>query len=303
MQLLDMPGEPKSSDISYDGSMVAVGFDNGDLRLYTLPNIELYREISKAHDENIKRLAFSPDGKYLATASFDNTAKLWQVSDGKLLQTFTGHTDAVHGIAFSPDGSHIATASYDGRIGLFEIGKEDGQFYEAHEGHVNSVEFDEKGEKLLSAGDDGKTRLWDIREWPPALLQDFPKSADQITWAALSPDGSRVASVGRDFIVHVFSTKDGTETRRLIGHENMVFRVAFSPDSGQIATVSGDATVRFWDLENGECLFTLQLPAPPSPYPVRLWDFTFRCTPTGCWLAVPLTRGKLAVYEMGGIYD
>lgn len=303
MLIADMPSEPASSAISPDGSFVAVGFANGGLCLYSLPEVQQIWEVSEAHSKDTQRMTFSPDGKHLATASFDNTAKLWQVSDGKLLQTFTGHTNAVHGIAFSPDGSRIGTASYDGRIGLFDIRTGKGQFHEAHEGiDINSVEFDSGGEKLLSSSDQN-VRLWDIRQWPPALLQDFPKSADNIMWAAISPDGSRVARVGRDFIVHIFSTKDGTETQRLVGHENIVFRVTFSPDSGQIATVSADATVRFWDLETGECLFTLQLPAPPSPYPVRLWDFTFRCTPTGCWLAVPLTRGKLVVYHMGMIYD
>ncbi|MDM8536286.1 hypothetical protein QUF70_05995 [Desulfobacterales bacterium HSG17] len=302
MRVKDIPGEPNSSAISPDGKMIAVGFKGDGLRLYSLPDISMIWEINEAHSDRTFRLSFSPDGKQIASASLDKTAKLWQVSDGKPIQTFTGHTRAVHGIAFSPDNKHISTASFDGRIGLFEIGREQGQFHEAHEGRVNSVEFDKKGEKLVSAGDDGAIRLWDIREWPPKLLRDFSKSADQVTWAAISPDGSRVAGVGRDYIVHIFNTNDGRETQRFVGHENMVFRVAFSPDGGQVATVSSDATVRFWDLETGEALFTLRLPT-NSGVPVPLWDFTFRCTPTGCWLAVPLTRGKLVVYNMGEVYD
>lgn len=68
-----------------------------------------------------------------------------------------------------------------------------------------------------------------------------------------------------------------------------------------MATVSADATVRFWDLTAGTALFTLRLPT-NSGYPVPLWDFDFRCTGPDCWIAVPLTRGKLVLYHLTGIY-
>ncbi len=80
-------------------------------------------------------------------------------------------------------------------------------------------------------------------------------------------------------------------------------RAIFSPDNQQLATVSADATLRLWDLDAGEALFTLRLPTTNRDSPVPIWDFDFRCTPTGCWIAVPLTRGKLALYDFGQIYD
>jgi WD40 repeat protein len=83
-----------------------------------------------------------------------------------------------------------------------------------------------------------------------------------------------------------------------VGHEQTVYRAIFSSDGGQLATVSSDATVRLWDLDTGAQLFALRLPADRSP-PNPLWDFDFRCTATGCWIAVPLTRGKLALYDLG----
>ena len=66
--------------------------------------------------------------------------------------------------------------------------------------------------------------------------------------------------------------------------------------------MSSDSDLRLWDLGTGGELFTLRLPAHRSS-PNPLWGFDFRCTPTGCWIAVPLTRGKLALYEFGKIYD
>jgi WD40 repeat protein len=304
-QLVDLPGEAKSAAIASNGTYVAVGFASGAVRLYALPDMRLVGEEEKAHERDIKRLSFSADGTLLASASFDDTAKLWAVApDGTLTarQTFSGHTDAVHGLAFSPDDTRLATASYDGRIGLFTVGTEEKQFIDAHAGQVVSVAFDSSGSRLLSAGiDDKPVRLWDLSSNPPTQVQAF-SAQDTLLWATLAPDGHTMASVGRDQLVQVYSTHDARLLHRQVGHEQTVSRAIFSPDGQQLATVSGDATLRLWDLHSGGELFSLRLPTPRYP-PRPLWDFDFRCTPTGCWIAVPLTRGKLALYDFGSITD
>ncbi|MFO1433116.1 MAG: WD40 repeat domain-containing protein [Candidatus Competibacteraceae bacterium] len=299
--VIDLPGEPYSAAIAPDGSQVAVGFADGGLRLYALPDGRLSWEKAGVH-KNVYSIAFSPDGQQLASAGFDDkTVKLWQTGDGQLLQTFSGHRQAVYRVAFSPDGQSLATASYDGQLGLFRIDEEQGRFHKAHDGHVNSVAFDSSGKRLVSTGDDGAVRLWDLASWPPVLQQEFPKAGDMVIWVAFSPDGNHIASVGRDYVVHILNARNGQEEQALIGHEQTVLRVAFSPDGGQVATVSADATVRFWDLTAGTALFTLRLPT-NSGYPEPLWDFDFRCTGPDCWIAVPLTRGKLVLYRLTGIY-
>ncbi|WP_219909237.1 WD40 repeat domain-containing protein [Nitrosomonas oligotropha] len=99
------------------------------------------------------------------------------------------------------------------------------------------------------------------------------------------------------------ATQSSSEPLRLAGHEQTVFKTIFSPDSRQLATVSADMTVRLWDLDTRSELFRLRLPYEFNNQ-VPLWDFDFRCTPTGCWIAVPLTSGKLALYNLGKInYD
>jgi WD40 repeat protein len=305
-RLVDLPGPASSAAIAPDGQAVAVGLNSGALRLYALPEMRVMGEQEKAHSTKVKRLSFNADGTVLASASFDDTAKLWAVApDGTLTarQTFSGHTDAVHGLAFSPDGTLLATASYDGRVGLFTVGTEEKRFIDAHEGKVASVAFDPSGHRVVSAGIKDKTaRLWDLTTHPPTQLHAFPIALDQLLWATLNPDGHAMASVGRDQVVEVYATYDAQLRHRLVGHEQTVFRAIFSPDGHQLATVSSDATLHLWDLDTGGELFSLRLPthrAPPAP----LWDFDFRCTPTGCWIAVPLTRGKLALYEFGKIYD
>ncbi len=122
-RLLDVPGEAKAAAIAPDGMQVAVGFDDGSIRLYELPVGRLVDEVEDAHGATIKRLVFNADGGSLASAGFDNNTKLWSVSgDGELTaqQTFTGHHAHVHGVAFSPDGKTLATASYDGSVGSFQ---------------------------------------------------------------------------------------------------------------------------------------------------------------------------------------
>jgi len=377
-KMVDLPSEPISTAISPDANFVAVGFRNGDLRLYSLPDGHLLWEQKEVHTDKVARLAFNADGTLLASAGFDNVAKLWKVnmsregqpkvarqfiagqqiagqqrkvektpgnqtpgnqkpgnelpgysqsslrdSDANAvnmsregqpkidrqfiagqqiaglteIQTFAGHTRAVHAVAFSPDSKTLATASYDGKIGLFTIGKDEKRFIEnAHEGKVASVVFDSSGTRLLSCGEDGSIRLWSITANPPSLLREFPKAQDKLLWASLSPDDKRVAAVGRDQVVFIYNARDGREEYRLVGHEQAIHRVIFSPDSQQVATASGDTTVRLWDLNNGKELFVLQLPANVGN---ALWDFDFRLTPKGtCLIAVPLTRGKLVLYEL-----
>jgi WD40 repeat protein len=128
-QTVNLPSSPISTTIAPDGNSVAVGFKDGSLRLYSLPKSNLLWENSTAHSNNINRLAFNSDGTLLASASSDTTAKLWQVKNGKLQQTFIGHKHEIHTITFSPDDHVIATASYDAEIGLFTVGTEQKNFY------------------------------------------------------------------------------------------------------------------------------------------------------------------------------
>ncbi len=305
LHIMDIASELASVSIAPDGGSVALGFADGSLRLYSLsePDKLLWKS-EKAHTRDVQRLAFSPDSTLLASASLDNTVKLWRIKQGIVQEQrmLFGHTDGISAAVFSPDGQMLVTSSYDGRVGLFTIGDKEPVFFVANEEkEINSVAFDATGTRLLSVGSNG-VRLWDIKNNLPSLMENFAHIQDKVTWVDFSAKSQRFAIVGREPFINIYSFPDGELQHRLFGHKNTILRAEFSPDGQQLASVSGDATVRFWDLNNGNELFALRLPALPSP-PAPLWDFDFRCTPKSCWIAVPLTSGKLVLYDLGLIYE
>jgi len=314
---VELSSKPYSVAINPSGRSVVVGFQDGTLHWYSLPKSppsgepasppQLLAEKLKAHRTWITALAFNSDGTLLASGSVDKTAKLWQVSEETQFeeqQTFLGHNSTIAAVAFSPDARLVATASTDSSIGLFTIGSEQKYFYQAaHDGRVYSIAFNSQGNQLLSGGADGYIRVWEL--YQNKSLWSI-SSSQGIMWASLSPDDNRLAHVGQDSLVHVYKAdalKDFYLPQySLRGHRNTIRRVIFSPDSQQLATASADSTVRmWWDLSNPieHHLFTLNLPTKRP-----LSDFDFRCTPKGrCWMAVPLSEGRLAVYDLGLIYD
>ncbi|MDM8568578.1 WD40 repeat domain-containing protein [Thiotrichales bacterium HSG1] len=300
---IDLQEELSSTAISPDGKKVAVGLADGRLRQYSLENRELIWESTddNKHKRDVQRLAFNLQGNLLVSVSLDKMVKVWQ--DGKLQRTFN-HQDSVSSVTFAPNSNLIVTTSYDGQIGLFNPDTGEANFIkQAHAGEeINSVVFDADGRHLLTASDQ-EIRLWQIQDNSLKQLKTLTKSESTILWAAISPNGKRYATVGRDNLVKIYSTEDGKKQHKLPGgHDDSVMKAIFSPDNDQIATVSGDGTLRFWDLTTTDVteIFKLRLPIKNKP---PLWDFDFKCTSNGCWIAVPLTNGKLMLYDMGHIYD
>jgi WD40 repeat protein len=115
----------------------------------------------KGHDALVYSLAFSPDGKLLATAGFDNVVILWDFAAGKEARKLTGHTGAVYCVAFSKDGKLLASSSLDKTIRLWNVA--DGKFLREIKGHtgiVDSVAFSPDGKQLASCSEDKSVRLW-----------------------------------------------------------------------------------------------------------------------------------------------
>jgi WD40 repeat protein len=206
----------------------------------------------KAHSALIHCLAVSPDGKLLATASFDNTVKIWEISpDGtikdKEKKTLTGHTGPVYAVAFDPkDPNVVATASQDktGRVWDISSGKVKAEL-KGHADIVDTVAFSPDGKTLATAGADKSVRLWNAADGKE--LKNLGAHDGSVYTVAFSPDGKLLASAGsgKDNLVKVWDVKGQKELTQLKGHEQPVTSLAFAADD-ELVTTSMDRTIRVW---------------------------------------------------------
>jgi WD40 repeat protein len=211
------------------------------------------------HTDQVHAVAFSPDGKLLATASWDRTVRLRDAATGAQRgQPLTVSRDAVNTAAFSPDGKLLATAGWDQTVRLWDVatGGQHGNPITGNEDTINAVAFSPDSKLLATAGRDGTARLWRVDTGKPSG-RPFTGHEDEVQDVAFSPDGKLLATASWDGTARLWEVETGRPYGQPIsgpddsGSDNSIRGVTFSPDGKLLATAGGDRTARLWRVESG----------------------------------------------------
>jgi WD40 repeat protein len=213
------------------------------------------KPVKAAHMTIVEALAFSPDGKYIASGAYGEVT-LWDAATGTLKQKFTGFADRVVTLSFSPDSKLLATGggmpTEDGEIKVFDLGtakqildiKKDG-----HSDQVFGVCFSPDGTKLATCAADKFVKVYEIPNGK--FIKSFEGHTHHVLDVGWKADGKLLASAGADNVVKIWDYEKGEQARTIPAHGKQITRLVFIGKTGQFATCSGDQTVRFWNVDNG----------------------------------------------------
>jgi WD40 repeat protein len=282
LQTHPLGGAVRVVEVGPDETRIVTGSDDRIIRIWKTSPEGLLLERELPHRTPLASAVFSPDGKLLATSTYqDNAAFLWDLDQG-IQRAVLPHRAvlppqrAVLMAVFSPDGKHLATASSDGTAGLWETATGQPALASVlrHDGPVTSVAFSPDGRTLLTGGEDHVARLWDAATG--AFLRQLTGHRSIVYSVAFSLDGETILTGSFDGTARRWRTATGTPILPNLEHGNRVLKAGYSPDGSMILTGSLDHTARLWDAETGA------FRKAPFQHAGPIWSATF--SPDGHWV-------------------
>jgi RNA polymerase sigma factor (sigma-70 family) len=266
-----LPAVPEGVAVAPGGRLLAVAEEGGAIHLLDPATGEHLRQLG-GHRGGTQKLAFSADGKRLASAGADRTIRLWDATGRQELLRVPTDYGVYASLLWSPDGKLLAyTLQCQNAIHLLDT--DTGRELHPPQGHSAEVfwaGFGKDGRTLLTAGRDGTVRFWE-RGSGREVRRITTRIVNGVWRAALSPNGKLLATTGcTETAIRLWDVTTGQELRRIEGHQSVVAEVAFSPDGKLLASRScggvtdKDASIRLWDVGTGKELRRLTEPRPPA---------------------------------------
>ncbi|WP_208339813.1 protein kinase domain-containing protein [Aetokthonos hydrillicola] len=230
---------------------------NPIIAITSLPDSLLLVRTLTGHSDFVINVAFSPDGKTLASSSYDKTVKLWNLTTGEQIRTLQGHSTSAYSVAINPDGKTLASGSGDNTIQLWNLATgEQLRTLQGHFGWVNSVAFSPDGKTLASGSGDNTIQLWNLATGEQ--LRTLQGHSGWVNSVAFSPDGKTLASGSFDHTIKLWNLATGEYISTLKGHSDWVYSIAISLDGKTLASGSKDNTIKLWNLVTGVLISTLK---------------------------------------------
>ncbi len=250
-----------SARFANDGqSVLTVGGNEArlwDLRR-ELPGAQRREMMSFSPHAAVASASFSPDGQQIVTASWDNSARIWNTQTGVAERKLSGgHSGYVNSAVFSPQGDFVLTASDDRSVKLWDA--RSGHILRSFDGHtsrVRSAVFSHDSEMILTASDDKSARVW--RTETGEVVREFTGHDWGVLTANFSADGQRIITGSSDNSARVWNALSGELLQVLAGHTAAVTSAAFSPDGRRALTASEDFSAKLWDTETGKEILNLR---------------------------------------------